>query len=151
MTAMKFGRPRYARDLGEFVEWCQLAEKIGLDLIGYGDSSALWIDPFVALTLFAFASAFAQEKPPATGEENASGGATAPRPSFRRDASASRALFDRLDKNRDGYLTGAELTSPEALGSSWLGVDRNGDGRISRDEFTQINGVRSTFPVGQRE
>jgi hypothetical protein len=90
------------------------------------------------MTLFAFASAFAQEKPPAPKDDNASGGATAPRPSFRRDASASQALFDRLDRNRDGYLTGAELTSPEALSSSWLGVDRDGDGRISRSEFTAV-------------
>ena len=88
----------------------------------------------LATTLFAFAAAFAQEKK----EESASGGATAPQPSFRRDATASRALFDRLDKNRDGTLTGAELTSQEALSSSWLGVDRNGDGRISRDEFTAV-------------
>jgi Ca2+-binding EF-hand superfamily protein len=90
------------------------------------------------MTLFGFAAAFAQEKPNAPKEDNASGGATAPQPSFRRDASASRALFDRLDKNRDGYLTGSELTSQEALTSSWLGVDRDGDGRISRDEFTAV-------------
>ena len=90
------------------------------------------------MTLFAFASAFAQEKPPAPKDESASGGATAPQPSFRRDASASRALFDRLDKNRDGHLTGSELTSQEALAASWLGVDRDGDGRISRDEFTAV-------------
>ena len=107
--------------------------------------------PLAAITLFAFASAFAQEKPPAPKEESASGGASAPRPSFRRDATASQALFDRLDKNRDGYLTGTELTSQEALASSWLGVDRNSDGRISRDEFTQIDAVRSTFPVGRQE
>ena len=103
--------------------------------------------PLLAMTLFAFASAFAQEKPPAPKDENAfgegtapsaSGGATAPQPSFRRDASASRALFDRLDKNRDGHLTGSELTSQEALAASWLGVDRDGDGRISRDEFTAV-------------
>jgi hypothetical protein len=94
--------------------------------------------PLAALMLFAFASAFAQDKAPAPKDENASGGATAPQPSFRRDASASRALFDRLDKNRDGYLTGSELTSQEALTSSWLGVDRDGDGRISRDEFTAV-------------
>ena len=73
-----------------------------------------------AIALLFAASAFAQQKPsqqqPAASQaDSASGGATAPRPDFRRDASASRALFDRLDKNRDGYLTGNELTSPEAL------------------------------------
>jgi Ca2+-binding EF-hand superfamily protein len=92
----------------------------------------------LAMSLFAFAAVFAQEKPTAPKEESASGGATAPQPSFRRDASASRALFDRLDKNRDGYLTGTELTSQEALTANWLGVDRDADGRISREEFTAV-------------
>ena len=86
----------------------------------------------------ALTAPIAQQKPAASGEESASGGATAPRPSFRRDAPASRALFDRLDKNRDGYLTGAELTSQEALAANWLGVDRDGDSRISREEFTAV-------------
>jgi hypothetical protein len=94
--------------------------------------------PILALALLACASAFAQQKPAASGEESASGGATAPRPSFRRDASASQALFDRLDKNRDGFLTGTELTSQEALTANWLGVDRDGDGRIRREEFTAV-------------
>jgi hypothetical protein len=81
------------------------------------------------------ACAFAQER----SDESASGGVTAPRPSFSaRDDAASRALFERLDKNRDGFLTGTELTSPEALASNWLGVDRDVDGRISRDEFSAI-------------
>ncbi len=92
----------------------------------------------LALTL---SPAFAQEKPAAAApakEESASGGATAPRPSFRRDAVSSQALFDRLDKNRDGFLTGTELTSQEALSTNWLAVDRDGDGRISRSEFTVV-------------
>jgi hypothetical protein len=101
----------------------------------------------LAFALFAATCSFAQE----IKDQSASGGATAPRPELRRDASASQALFDRLDKNRDGYLTGTELTSEEALSANWLGVDRDGDGRISRPEFTQVNRVRSTFPVGRRE
>ena len=96
-----------------------------------------------ALLLFVLGSAFAQAKPAATPpdpkEESASGGATAPRPNFRRDAASSQALFDRLEKNHDGYLTGTELTSQEALSTNWLGVDRDGDGRISREEFTAVN------------
>jgi 5,10-methylenetetrahydromethanopterin reductase len=50
---MEFGSPRYARDLSEFREWSILAESLGLDVIGYGDSSTLWIDPIVALTVAA--------------------------------------------------------------------------------------------------
>ena len=93
----------------------------------------------LAVALLFAASALAQEKP-GTPKRNdsASGGATAPSPSFRRDAEASRALFDRLDKNRDGYLTGSELTGPEALSANWISVDRDADGRIARSEFTSI-------------
>jgi EF hand len=96
--------------------------------------------PLLAIALLAATCAFAQEKPK---DESASGGATAPRPDFRRDASQSRALFDRLDKNRDGFLTGTELTSQDALTSNWLAVDRDSDGRISRAEFTAIEGSDS--------
>ena len=90
---------------------------------------------------FAAAGALAQDKPGTPQKsDSASGGATAPTPSFRRDVEASRALFDRLDKNRDGYLTGSELTSPEALSANWISVDRDTDGRVSRSEFTSIDG-----------
>ncbi|HEX6321975.1 MAG TPA: EF-hand domain-containing protein [Burkholderiales bacterium] len=93
----------------------------------------------LTLVLWVAASAWAQQQDPAAKtDEAASGGATAPSPSFRRDASASRALFDRLDKNRDGYLTGGELTSMEALTTNWISVDRDNDGRIARSEFTTI-------------
>ena len=89
--------------------------------------------------LLAVGVAHAQDKQPvAQKPENASGGATAPRPSFARNDAASRALFERLDKNRDGYLTGSELTSLEAQTANWLSVDRNSDGRISPLEFTAI-------------
>jgi len=93
--------------------------------------------PVITALLLA-TGAYAQEKPPASKDDSASGGATAPRPSFSRDANASRALFDRLDKNRDGYLTGSELTSQDALATNWISVDRDNDGRISRSEFTSI-------------
>ena len=83
-------------------------------------------------------SSTTSKSPVAQSPENASGGATAPRPSFARNDAASRALFERLDKNRDGYLTGSELTSLEAQTANWLSVDRNSDGRISPLEFTAI-------------
>ena len=49
-TPMKFGMLRFARDMNEYVSWCQLVERVGLDLIAAGDSSTMWIDPFVTLT-----------------------------------------------------------------------------------------------------
>jgi hypothetical protein len=54
-------------------------------------------------------------------------------------ASASAAsLFDRLDRNKDGYLSREELESDEAKSRNWIAVDRDRDGRISRTEFNLV-------------
>ncbi len=100
--------------------------------------------PIVAALLLVAAAAQAQDKPravPARQGDSASAGATVPRPDYRRNEATSRALFERLDKNKDGYLTGTELTAGEALTANWLAVDRDGDGRISRAEFTAVEGA----------
>jgi len=73
--------------------------------------------------------------------QNASGGGTAVNPPPR-DADASRALFDRLDKNKDGYLSADELSSDAASTQNWITIDRNRDGKISRDEFTIVDPSR---------
>ena len=50
-------------------------------------------------------------------------------------AETPEQLFDRLDRNRDGYLSPDELTSDVAKAANWIAVDRDRDGRISRAEF----------------
>jgi hypothetical protein len=50
----------------------------------------------------------------------------------------SASLFDRLDRNKDGYLSREELTSAEAKSRNWIAVDRDRDGRISRAEFNLV-------------
>lgn len=52
--------------------------------------------------------------------------------------SASSSLFDRLDRDKDGYLSREELGSDEARSRNWIAVDRDRDGRISRSEFGLI-------------
>jgi EF hand len=58
-------------------------------------------------------------------------------------AAPSASLFDRLDRNKDGYLTPDELASEEAKSRNWIAVDRNRDGRISRAEFGIVGGLPS--------
>jgi hypothetical protein len=57
----------------------------------------------------------------------------------------SASLFDRLDRNRDGYLSREELSSDEARNRNWIAVDRDRDGRISRGEFNLV-GLPSAAP-----
>lgn len=54
------------------------------------------------------------------------------------DAESADALFDRLDRNKDGYLTPDELGADEAKRGNWIAIDRDSDGRISRAEFGLI-------------
>jgi hypothetical protein len=79
-----------------------------------------WLVLFVALLLCPGVSFGA--------EPEAAGGASA----------ASVSLFDRLDRNKDGYLSREELASDEANSRNWIAIDRDRDGRISRAEFNLV-------------
>jgi hypothetical protein len=55
------------------------------------------------------------------------------------DASRPEAsLFERLDRNKDGFLSKEELAAPEAQNGNWIAIDRDRDGRISRREFNSV-------------
>lgn len=54
------------------------------------------------------------------------------------DESEARRLFRELDVNGDGHLSTAELAADRSNQGNWVAVDRNGDGRITADEFTAI-------------
>jgi len=56
-------------------------------------------------------------------------------PGFSWGADPEPSLFDRLDRNKDGYLSPDELAAPEARNGNWIAIDRDRDGRISREEF----------------
>jgi hypothetical protein len=59
-------------------------------------------------------------------------------PGFAWSADPEPSLFERLDKNRDGYLSKEELSVPEARNGNWVAIDRDRDGRISRFEFSTV-------------
>jgi EF hand len=43
-------------------------------------------------------------------------------------------------------LSAQELAAPAAQQGNWIAVDRNGDGRITRDEFGLVRNFASTAP-----
>ena len=59
-------------------------------------------------------------------------------PGFSWGADEDASLFDRLDRDKDGYLSAIELATPEARNGNWIAVDRDRDGRISRAEFNIV-------------
>lgn len=60
-------------------------------------------------------------------------------------AEPEASLFERLDRNKDGYLSREELASRDALSRNWIAIDRDRDGRISRAEFGLV-GVAAVKP-----
>jgi hypothetical protein len=75
-------------------------------------------------------------RPSEAPASSASGNAEKGRPLNQAQGPADSAqLFARLDRNRDGYLSAAELEDRQG---DWIALDRDGDGRISRSEFQAL-------------
>lgn len=105
--------------------------------MGFAPASAMnhFIGMATAVALAFSSTAMAQQQPekrdakPAAEARSAAAGGT---------VASDDGLFDRLDANRDGYLSAAELERESAERANWIAADRNNDGRISRDEFRGV-------------
>jgi hypothetical protein len=54
-------------------------------------------------------------------------------------AGASASGFDRLDRNRDGFVSRDEARDANELNTRFTELDQNNDGKLSRDEYNAIN------------
>jgi hypothetical protein len=52
--------------------------------------------------------------------------------------SSTIRLFDLIDRDGDGRLTDAELSSGRALSSDWIAMDSDSNGVITLAEFTAL-------------
>jgi len=88
-----------------------------------------------AATLLA-ASASADDKP-----KTAPSGRTSP----------SAALFERLDKNKDGFVTRDEARDATELQGRFAELDTDNDGKISRSEMRALDNERSAAGATSKE
>ena len=49
-------------------------------------------------------------------------------------------MFDKLDTDKDGYLSIYEAESNMSLLEQFSQLDQNGDGRLNREEFAEFKG-----------
>lgn len=52
-SQIRFATAYFRPDPREYIEWLRVADDVGFDLIGYGDSQSLWPELYVSLTLAA--------------------------------------------------------------------------------------------------
>ena len=63
-------------------------------------------------------------------------------------SSDSAALFERLDRNKDGFVTREEARDAAELQGRFAELDVNNDGKISREEMQAINAKPGAAPAG---
>jgi hypothetical protein len=62
--------------------------------------------------------------------------------------SGSEALHDRLDKNKDGYVSRDEARDATELQGRFAELDKDNDGKISRGEIRALDSDRTGAAVG---
>lgn len=73
---------------------------------------------------------------PASKSEKAHGSSASGR------STGSAALFDRLDKNQDGFVTRDEARDATELQGRFAEADKDNDGKISRSEMRALDNDR---------
>jgi 5,10-methylenetetrahydromethanopterin reductase len=56
-TGVRFGTVTFTEDFADYLSWLRVAEELGFDFVGHGDSQNLWADVYVALSVAANATA----------------------------------------------------------------------------------------------
>lgn len=52
------------------------------------------------------------------------------------DPGTTQAMFDKLDKNHDGYISQEESKADTDLSMHWTAADKNKDGKLEESEFS---------------
>jgi hypothetical protein len=78
-----------------------------------------------------------------TGTDRDTGAAARANPSGAPDSAAAGGTaagnFDRLDKNRDGFVSRDEAKDASELNTRFTELDANNDGKLSRDEYGKVS------------
>ena len=64
-------------------------------------------------------------------------------------ADQSVSDFDKLDKNKDGFISHLEISAVESYTLQWFESDINNDDKLNRTEFNTYNSNNRFVPLEQ--
>jgi hypothetical protein len=74
-----------------------------------------------------------------TSTDRDTGAAARSNPSGATGASGTKAGFERLDRNGDGFISRDEAKDAMELNTRFSELDKNNDGKLSREEYNSLN------------
>ena len=104
--------------------------------------------PFVVLAQSATSQPQEGRTPPGSP---ASPGSIDQRAGVTGKTTSGSALFDRLDKNKDGFVTRDEARDATELQGRFAELDQDNDGKISRSEMRALDDERSAAGATRKE